>query len=120
MSLGRLDSMMRKALPLLLAGCPLLLGGCAAGLAASAIGAAAQSAQGTPRSNAHLAPAAEKACVERASQHGAVSVIDVQQRSTDSIRVWGTVEQAGVRRSFQCDYKTRITGFTLRAIARRR
>ena len=101
---------------LCLAASTLALGGCVAGMAASAIGMAARSAQGHPASNEHLKPAASAACTSRASQYGAVRIIDVEQRSASKIIVWGTVDDGKQRRSFECGYGTRITGFTLRAI----
>jgi hypothetical protein len=106
-------------LPVLLAS-SLALCGCVAGIAASAVGMAARSAQGEPQSNAHLRPDAARACSERAAEHGAVHIIDIEQRSIDTIIVWGTAGEGEERRSFQCTYKTRLTGFRLREIARRR
>jgi hypothetical protein len=100
----------------LLAGSAPILGGCMAGLAASAVGMAARSARGTPQSNEHLQPAAAEACKAHASQHGSVHVIDVEQRSPSRIIVWGTVGDGSARRSFQCDYGTKILDFKLRAI----
>lgn len=94
----------------------LALGGCVAGMVASAAGMAAQSARGEPRKNANLRPEARKSCEAYAAQYGAVNVIDVEQRSTSKIIVWGTVDDGKQRRSFQCDYGTRITGFKLRPI----
>jgi hypothetical protein len=66
---------------LMLVGSTFALGGCVAGLAANAVGLAARSVRGVPQSNAHLAPVAAQACSARASSHGAVKVIDVEQHS---------------------------------------
>ena len=85
-------------------------------MAASAIGMAARSAQGQQASNEHLKPAASSACSAHASQFGVVHIIDVEQRSSSKIVVWGTVDDGKQRRSFECHYGTRITGFKLRAI----
>jgi hypothetical protein len=85
-------------------------------MAASAIGMAARSAQGQAASNEHLKPEAAAACTARASPYGAVRIIDVEQRSASKIIVWGTVEDAKQRRSFECAFGTRITGFRLRPI----
>jgi hypothetical protein len=104
-----------QALFLVMLSTPALCG-CVAGMAAGAVGMAARSAQGTPSSNAHLQPDARKACSDRASQLGAVHIIDVQQRATDKIIVWGTVDDGKDKRSFECGYGTQITGFKLRAI----
>jgi hypothetical protein len=93
-----------------------LLGGCVASMAASAVGMAVREAQGDPVRNAELAPQAVAACTERASAHGTVHIIDVQQRSIDRITVWGTAGEGDERRSFECGYTTRITGFKLRRI----
>ena len=101
---------------LCLAAGALALGGCVAGMAASAIGMAARSARGQPASNEHLKPEASAACTARASQYGAVRIIDVEQRSASKIVVWGTVGDGKQRRSFECAYGTSITGFKLRAI----
>ena len=112
--------MLPKYFMFLLAGSALPLGGCVAGMAASAASMAARSARGEPESNEHLKPAAEKACSARASQYGAVHIIDVQQRDASKIIVWGTVGEGKERRSFECAYGTKIIGFELRAIASRR
>ena len=99
-----------------LAASALSLGGCVAGMAASAIGMAARSAQGQPANNEHLKPEASAACTARASQYGAVRIIDVEQRSASKIIVWGTVDDGKQRRSFECAFGTRITAFKVRPI----
>lgn len=95
------------------------LGGCAASLAASAVGAAVRGAQKPVDPNLDHGPAALAACRERAGQEGAVHIIDVERRSPGRVVVWGTVEQAGRRRSFECRFNGKIAGFTLREIAGR-
>jgi len=92
------------------------LGGCVAAAAVSAAGLAAQSAQGKPVANAQFQPQARQACSAQAAQYGAVHVIDVQQARIDKIIVWGTVGDGQQKRSFQCNFGTMITGFTLREI----
>lgn len=92
------------------------LGGCVASLAASAASMAIRSAQPRPQSNQHLQPAARQACSERAAQYGAVHVIDVEQRSVGRIVVWGTVTDAGERRSFECHFTNAVADFKLRQI----
>jgi hypothetical protein len=92
------------------------LGGCLPMMAASAVGMAAQSARGRPVGNEQLRPAARDACSAEAAQYGAVHVIDVQQASPSKIIVWGTVDDGKQKRSFQCDFGTRIAGFKLRPI----
>ncbi|MGI8704766.1 MAG: hypothetical protein ACR2JJ_03045 [Sphingomicrobium sp.] len=77
---------------------------------------AIRSAQGQPESNRHLQPTARAACSDHASRYGAVHVIDVQQAAVNRIIVWGTVEDGGERRSFECRFTTQITDFKLRAI----
>lgn len=101
---------------LLLAACAPALAGCVPMMAASAAGMAARSAQGRPASNEALQPGAREACSVRAAQYGTVHIIDVEQRAVNKIIVWGTVDDGKVRRSFQCNFGTRITGFTLRKI----
>ena len=103
-------------MPALRAAGALPLGGCVAAMAASAAGMAVQGARGQPQSNEHLQPAARKDCEAHAAQHGAVHIIDVEQRSVSKIIVWGTVDDGKQRRSFECSYGTKMTGFKLRAI----
>jgi hypothetical protein len=100
----------------LLGASALALGGCVAGMAASAVGMAVQGAQGQPASNEHLQPVATKACSAQAAPYGTVHIIDIEQHSPSKIIVWGTVDDGKERRSFECAFGTRITGFQLRPI----
>jgi len=111
---------MRPILPLLaLAALP--LGGCAASLAAGAIGAAVQAAdRPDPPPKEDPGPAARAACTARAAQYGDVRIIDTVYRSPAKLVVWGSVESAGVRRSFRCRYDRKVVGFELREVERRR
>lgn len=93
------------------------LGGCVPMMAANAVSMAAQAAEGSPKSNAALQPQALDACSKQAAQYGAIHIIDVEQHAIDKIIVWGTVGDGKQKRSFQCDYGTRITRFKLRDIA---
>ena len=93
-----------------------LLNGCVAAMAASAVSMAAQGARGEPVSNAELQPQARAACSAQAAQYGAVHVIDVEQHSVAKIIVWGTVDDGKQRQSFECDFGTKVTRFTLRPI----
>jgi hypothetical protein len=99
----------------------LSLGGCVAGMAASAVGAAVNSARS--QQAASRAPlsgqAAADACTASASQHGEVRIIDVEARSSSKLVVWGTVETAQGRRSFECSYNGKVSGLKLREIAGR-
>jgi hypothetical protein len=107
-----------KRIVLLVALTAPLLSGCVAGMAVSALGMAAQAARGSPTgSNEALQPQAREACSARAAQYGAVHVIDVEQHGAARIIVWGTVDDGKQKRSFQCDFGSKITGFTLRPIA---
>ena len=106
------------AIPLL-STAAMALGGCVAGMAANAVGMAVRGAAGQPKSNQALQPAARQACTDRAAPYGAVHVIDVEQRSTSKIIVWGTVDDGWERRSFECGFGTKITYFRLRAIKAR-
>lgn len=90
--------------------------GCVASMAASAVGMAVSGAKGAPQNNQMLQPAAAKACSNEASKYGAVHIIDVEQHSISKIIVWGTVEDGGNHRSFECDYGSKITSFKLRSI----
>ena len=109
---------MKRLIPfLLLAVSAPALTGCLPMMAVSAASMAVQGAQGTPTSNADLHPAARDACMQEATKYGTPAVIDVEQHKMNQIIVWGTVEDAGKqKRSFECDYGTRITGFKLRDI----
>jgi hypothetical protein len=107
--------MRRIALLLLLAGMP-ALGGCVAGMAVGAASMATSAAKGHPQSNEMLQPTARDQCSAEAAKYGAVHVIDVQQSSINKIIVWGTVDDGKEKRSFQCDYGTKVTGFKLRPI----
>lgn len=109
--------MTRIALLLLLAP---TLSGCVAGMAVSALSMAAKSARGRPVSNETLQPQAREACSAQAARYGTVHVIDVEQHRVDRIIVWGTVDDGQRKQSFQCDFGTKITGFTLRPIVPQR
>jgi hypothetical protein len=111
---------MRKRLLPVLAASSLALGGCAAGIAAGVAGAALRSAGGGKSAAAQdLAPAATDACTARASQHGQVSIIDVERRSNGKIMVWGAADDGRLRQSFECRYDGKIVGFKLRPIQAR-
>ena len=103
---------------LLLTSCFPALTGCIPMMVVSAASMAAQSAKGRPVSNAGLQPEARQACTAQAARYGAVHVIDVEQHRIDKIIVWGTIDDGKATRSFQCDFGTRITGFTLRQVRR--
>ncbi len=107
---------MRPLLIVPLAASALVLGGCVASMAMSAASLAAQGVRGQPRSNADLNPEARRVCEIHAAQYGAVHIIDVEQRSISKIIVWGTVDDGKQRRSFQCDFGTKMTSFKLRPI----
>jgi len=92
------------------------LSGCVPMMAASAVGVVAQGARGTPVSNEALQPQARDDCTHQAAQYGTVDVIDVEQHAVDKIIVWGTVDDGKQKRSFECDYGTKIDRFKLRPI----
>jgi hypothetical protein len=77
---------------------------------------AMRSAEGQLQSNEHLKPSAARACGAHAAQIGTVQIIDVEQRSSGKIVVWGTATNGAERRSFECTYTTKIVGFKLRTI----
>lgn len=109
--------MVRIVISLLLAVGALSLGGCVAGLAAGAAGAAVRGVAGKPQNNEQAHSTAEADCGTRAAQYGKVHIIDIEQRSPSKIVVWGTADDGKQRRSFECSFGTRITGFNLRTIA---
>ncbi|MCY7340023.1 MAG: hypothetical protein LH465_08780 [Sphingomonas bacterium] len=90
-----------------------------AGIASSAVGMAVRGARGEPQANGNLQPAARDACSAHAAQFGAVHIIDIEQRTPSKLIVWGTVDDGQRKRSFECSFGTKITGFTLRPIAAR-
>lgn len=95
------------------------LSGCVASMAASAVSMAVSSARGAPHDNQGLQPAAAKSCDQKATSYGTVHIIDVEQHSSSRIIVWGTVDNGKIRRSFECDYGTKVDGFKLRPIPSR-
>jgi hypothetical protein len=107
--------MNRSSMMLLLAVFP-AVGGCVPMMAASAVSMVGEAAEGRPVSNEALQPQARDACTAQAAKYGTVNVIDVEQHRANQIIVWGTVEDARQKRSFECDFGTRITAFKLRDI----
>ena len=85
-------------------------------MAVSAASMAAQGAQGRPSSNEAYQPQARDVCTQQAAKYGTVSIIDVEQHRVDKIIVWGTVDDGKQKRSFECDFGTKITAFKLREI----
>lgn len=108
--------MRRSLLLILIAVSAPPLGGCLPMMAVSGASMVAQGVRGKPVSNEQLQPTAREACSAQAAQYGAVHVIDVQQASVSKIIVWGTVDDGKEKRSFQCNFGTKITGFKLRPI----
>jgi hypothetical protein len=104
-----------KHVALLLATAPALTG-CVPMMAVSAASMVAQGAEGRPVDNEALQQQARDACTQMAAQYGTVDVIDVEQHRVDRIIVWGTVTDAKQKRSFECDFGSKITGFKLRPI----
>jgi len=107
---------MRSRVILLLPAVLPLLSGCVPMMAVSAASMVAQGAEGHPVSNAAYQPQARDACMQQAAKYGTVNVIDVEQHRIDKIIVWGTVDDGKQKRSFECDYATKITAFKLREI----
>jgi hypothetical protein len=92
------------------------LSGCVPMMAVSAVSMVGQATEGRPVSNAALQPQANDACTAQAAKYGTVNVIDVEQHRMNQIIVWGTVDDGKQKRSFECDFGTKITGFKLRDI----
>jgi len=107
--------MKRSTLLLMLVSAP-AVSGCVPMMAASAVSMVAEGARGTPVSNEGLGSQARDDCTRQAAQYGTVDVIDVEQHRIDLIIVWGTVDDGKQKRSFECDFKTKITAFKLRPI----
>jgi hypothetical protein len=95
----------------------MFLTGCFPMVAANVAGSAVTAARGRPTSNEGFGRLARDACTARAGPYGAVHIIDTEQHTPSTIIVWGTVGSDDVRKSFKCTYGTKITSFTLRAIA---
>lgn len=110
--------MKRLTLLLLLASASPALSGCLPMMAVSAANIGAQAMQKQPASNQSLQPQAREACTEQAAQYGSVQVSFVEQHRVDQIIVWGTVDDGKQARSFECDFTTKVTGFTLHNIER--
>ena len=89
---------------------------CVPMMAASVAGMALRGANRPGADNSALKPQAEAACIARATPHGQVNVIDVQQKRPDLIIVWGTAGEGAARRSFECHFTSQVERFTLRAI----
>jgi len=86
-------------------------------MVAGAAGAAARAATDRPEVADDRRPAATEACHARAATLGRVAIIDADQGAGGRVTVWGTVEDASQRRSFECRWdKGKVTGFKLRAI----
>lgn len=60
-----------------------------------------------------FADAAVNACGQRASQYGRVSIANVRQVSSNTLRVEGRIDDNGGQRGFNCDFRSdgRITAF---------
>jgi Flp pilus assembly protein TadG len=113
--------MKRALLLLLLLAGSFALTGCVASMAAGALGAAAQAASPKPQAVTEDRRAAAIAgCQTRAGGEERSHVIDAEQRGDGQVTVWGTLEEAQGRKSFECRWDGRkIAGFKVRAIAAR-
>ena len=108
---------MPRSILLLFALGALPLSGCAAGIAASAVGAAVRAADRPDRApKEDPGPAARQACTVHASQYGTVKIIDVVYKSAAKVVVWGSVEGASGKRSFQCRWDGKIVGFEMKEV----
>jgi hypothetical protein len=106
--------MKRKILLALVVFATPALGGCALQAALLAAELAPQIRAPLGPKNAHLRPAAVRACTQRAGQYGSVFIVDVEQRRADRIIVWGSVTDAQQRRRiFECHFTTAIARFKL-------
>lgn len=103
-------------LPAVLAAGSTALGGCVPMMAVSAASMVAKGTQSAPVSNEALHPQARDACTQEAAKYGTPRIIDVEQHRVNQIIVWGTVDDGKQKRSFECDYGTKVTAFKLREI----
>ena len=100
-------------LPLIVFALP-ALSGCAVQAALAAAELAPHIRGPLGPSNEHLKPVAIQACTERAGRHGSVYIVDVEQRRSDRIIVWGSVTNAEQkRRTFECHFTTALTRFKM-------
>jgi hypothetical protein len=95
------------------------LSGCVAGLAASAVGTAVSAATAEDPITEDLRRPAVNACTARAEEHGEVRIIDAELHPDNRVTVWGTVQDAQQRRSFECRYNGEVRTFRLREIRAR-
>ena len=118
---------MRKLMiPTLLAGA-LALGGCSSVLPA-VLGSVLQGGlgqggggygypdQGYGNQNQNFQQAAVNACGQQAARYGQVRISNVQQASSSTLRVYGTVSTGGYQqRNFACSFRSdgRITDFDI-------
>ena len=106
--------MLRKKALFLLALASPALGGCAlqAAMVAAELGPQIRGPLGP--NNAHFRPVAIEDCTRRAGQYGSVFIVDVEQRRSDRIIVWGSVTDARhQRRTFECHFTTAPGHFKL-------
>lgn len=90
------------------------LSGCALQAAMAAAQLAPQIRGPLGPSNEHLKPTAIQQCTQQAQRHGTVYIVDVEQRRSDRIIVWGSVTNSEQRRrTFECHFTTRLTAFKL-------
>ena len=100
-------------LPLIVFATP-ALAGCAVQAALAAAELAPHIRGPLGPSNTHLTPTAVQACTQRAEQHGSVFIVDVEQRRSDRIIVWGSVtDEQQRRRTFECHFTTALARFKL-------
>ncbi|HWH17802.1 MAG TPA: hypothetical protein VNT77_05620 [Allosphingosinicella sp.] len=115
---------MRKFILPLLAASTLTLGGCAYGLGGDPLtgilgsvlggGGYGQGGYGA-YGNQEFQRAAVNACGNYASRYGRVSIANVEMRSGDTLRVYGTVSDGYRGRNFACSFRAdgRITDFDI-------
>ena len=106
--------MTRKTLLLLLALATPAISGCALQAAMAAAELLPQVRGPLGPSNAHLRPTATRQCTDRARQYGSVYIVDVEQRRSDRIIVWGSVtDPQQRRRTFECHFTSSLREFKL-------
>ena len=101
----------------LLPAAAMLLSGCVAGMVAGAASmAAGRGRSGQKPNKEFMQAAAQQACATHASQYGAVRITGITQKESGEIIVTGTIAEPTGKNSFECNFVTEVTGFTVQPV----